>query len=42
MEKDKDFIIEIEHKIKEIKNEILEKQTVLDNLLNFVNENTDE
>ncbi len=42
MEKDKEFIVEIEHKIKEIKNEILEKQTVLDNLLNFVNENTDE
>ena len=42
MEKDKEFIVEIEHKIKEIKNEILEKQTVLDNLLNFVNENIDE
>jgi len=42
VEKDKEFIVEIEHKIKEIKNEILEKQTVLDNLLNFVNENTDE
>ena len=42
MEKDKEFIIEIEHKIKEIKNEILEKQAVLDNLLNFVNENIDE